>query len=165
MNTPSTVHEQWATHRPDLDTSPIEVVALVKQVSHMIEEAVGALYDSAPLTLPEMDLLVPLRHADGPVIARRLADQMNLSRAGVSKALGKLEKRGFIERTPNPADRRAAFVRITESGQDAVDAVFPRQLEIEAQMLAALGERRGAVVAALTELAEALRQHRHSPGT
>lgn len=86
----------------------------------------------------------------------RLADNMGMSRAGVSKTLAKLEKRGHIARTPNPADRRAALVTITESGKQAIDRIFPRQLTTEAELLAGLGEDRARVVDALALLAEVM---------
>ncbi|MEU6113196.1 MarR family transcriptional regulator [Streptomyces sp. NPDC047117] len=150
---PSVVREQWSAHNPGLDTSPMEVVALLKRIVALFDEAVEPLYDGAPLTNPELDVLVPLRYADEPAIARRLADNMGISRAGMSKALAKLEKRGFIERAPNPADRRAALVTVTPAGKEAIDGLFPRQLAVEAELLTGLGEDRARVVEALALLA------------
>ncbi|WP_405665920.1 MarR family transcriptional regulator [Streptomyces sp. NBC_01166] len=159
LPSPADVHKQWAAHNPELDTSPMEVVALVKQINALIEYAVEPLYDGASLTAPELDLLIPLRHATGPVIARRLADQLQLSRAGISKSLAKLERRGFIERVPNPADRRAALVTVTPAGAEAVDNLFPRQLAVERELLSGLGEDRAEVLEALTTLARVMERH------
>ncbi|WP_052862901.1 MarR family winged helix-turn-helix transcriptional regulator [Streptomyces niger] len=153
---PHAVREQWAVHNPGLDTSPMEVVALAKRIIALFDQAVEPLYDGAPLTAPELDVLVPLRYADEPSIARRLAANMGVSRAGMSKALAKLEKRGFIERVPNPADRRAALVTVTPAGEEAIDALFPRQLAVEAELLAGLGEDRDRVVTAMSRLAEVM---------
>lgn len=155
---PSRVREQWAEHHPGLDTSPMEVVALLKQINALIGRAVEPLYEGAPLTAPELDMLIPLRHTDEPVIARRIAEHMGISRAGASKALAKLEKRGFIARTPNPADRRAALITVTQAGKDAVDALFPRQLAVEAELLDGLGEDRDRVLDALGTLADVIRR-------
>ncbi|WP_051871288.1 MarR family winged helix-turn-helix transcriptional regulator [Streptomyces sclerotialus] len=153
---PSVIREQWAAHNPGLDTSPMEVVALAKRIIALFDQAVEPLYDGAPLTAPELDVLVPLRYADEPAIARRLAENMGVSRAGMSKALAKLEKRGFIERAPNPADRRAALVTVTPAGKEAIDALFPRQLAVEAELLAELGDDRARIVDALARLAEVM---------
>lgn len=150
------VRDAWVSHNPGLDVSAMEVVALVKQVSALFDRALEPLYEGAPLTAPEADLLIPLRYATEPAIARRLADDMGLSRAGVSKTLAKLEKRGHIERTPNPADRRAALVTITESGKAAIDAIFPRQVDIESELLAGLGDDRARVADALALLARVM---------
>ncbi|KOG38565.1 MarR family winged helix-turn-helix transcriptional regulator [Streptomyces resistomycificus] len=154
--TPSEVRTRWAEQNPGLDTSPMEVVALLKHATGLLGRAIEPLYAGAPLTAPEIDMLIPLRHATEPVIARRLAERLGLSRAGVSKTLAKLEQRGFIARTPNPADRRAALVTITESGADAVDALFPRQLATEVELLAGLGEDREWILKALSRLVEVM---------
>ncbi|MGK5638245.1 MarR family winged helix-turn-helix transcriptional regulator [Streptomyces sp. URMC 126] len=152
----STARAQWAAHGDGLDTSPMEIVGLLKRIMALRDSAVEPLYEGAPLTAPEVDLLVPLRHLDEPVIARRIAEHRGMSRAGVSKALAKLEKRGFVERTSHPADRRASLVTVTEAGKAAMDALFPRQLEVEARLLEALGEHRAEVLQALGRLAEAM---------
>ncbi|MFI6039492.1 MarR family winged helix-turn-helix transcriptional regulator [Streptomyces sp. NPDC051315] len=153
---PADVRAQWARSNPDLDTSPIDLVALLKRATGLLDRAVEPLYEGAPLTAPEVDLLVLLRHATDPLIARRLAAALGLSRAGVSKTLARLEKRGFIARTPSPADRRAALVTITESGARAVDDLFPRQLAAEVALLDGLGDDREWVLRALGRLVEAM---------
>ncbi|MEU9312852.1 MarR family transcriptional regulator [Streptomyces sp. NPDC048256] len=159
---PADVRAQWAAHHPGLDTSPMEVVSLLKRATGLLDRAVEPLYAGAPLTAPEVDTLIPLRHATEPVIARSLAERLGLSRAGVSKTLAKLEKRGFITRTPNPADRRAALLTITESGAKAVDDLFPRQLAAEVDLLAGLGDDRDWVLRALGRLVETMEgQGRH----
>lgn len=159
---PADVRAQWAAHHPGLDTSPMEVVGLLKRATGLLDRAVEPLYAGAPLTAPEVDALIPLRHATEPVIARSLAERLGLSRAGVSKTLAKLEKRGFITRTPNPADRRAALLTITEPGAKAVDDLFPRQLAAEVDLLAGLGDDRDWVLRALVGLVETMEgQGRH----
>ncbi|MEU4896888.1 MarR family transcriptional regulator [Streptomyces sp. NPDC044780] len=139
----------WAAANPDLDTSPMDVVGPLKHMEVLLTVALEPLYDGAPLTAPEVDVLVQLRHADDPVIARRLAESLGCSRAAVSKTLAKLEKRGYVERRPSPADRRAALVTATPAGCEVIDAMFPRQLAVEAELLAGLGEDRERVVEAL----------------
>ena len=154
---PADIRAQWALHNPGLDTSQMELVGLLKRITGLLDQAVEPLYVGAPLTAPEADVLIPLRHATEPVIARRLAERLNLSRAGVSKTLGKLEQRGFISRTPNPADRRAALVTTTETGAKAIDALFPRMLAAEVELLSGLGDDREWVLTALGRLAEAMK--------
>jgi DNA-binding MarR family transcriptional regulator len=150
------VRDQWTAHNPGLDTSSMEVVGLLKRAGGVLERAVEPLYEGALLTAPELDMLVPLRHATEPMIARRIAERLSMSRAGVSKTLAKLERRGFITRTPSPADRRSALVRITEAGARAIDDLFPRQLAVEVELISALGEDREWVLKALGRLVEVL---------
>ena len=153
---PAEIQAQWAEHNPGLDTSPMELVGLLKRASGLLGRAVEPLYEGAVLTAPEVDMLIPLRHAPEPMIARRIAERLGMSRAGVSKTLAKLERRGFIARTPSPADRRAALVTITEAGARAVDDLFPRQLAAEVELLSALGEDREWVLKAVGRLVEVM---------
>ena len=153
---PEEVRRQWAENNPGLDTSPMELVGLLKRVSGLLGNAVEPLYEGAELTAPELDMLVPLRHATGPLIARRIAERHGMSRAGVSKTLAKLERRGYIARTPSPADRRVALVTITEAGAKAVDELFPRQLAAEIDLLAELEEDREMVLTAMRRLVAAM---------
>lgn len=148
--------ELWAEHNPTLDTSPMAVVALVNRITAVLEQATEHLYDSAAFTQAEAKLLVPLRYLDEPVTAAHLAAQLGMSRAGVSKALTKLEKRGFITRSAKPADRRAALISITSEATGAIDELFPGELEAHAQLLAGLGAERNAVLAAMSRLADVL---------
>ena len=153
---PAQIRAEWAEHNPGLDTSPMELVGLLKRAVGALDRAVEPLYDGAVLTAPEVDMLVPLRYSADPMIARRLAERLGMSRAGVSKTLAKLEKRGFIARTASPADRRAALVTITEAGAQAVDDLLPRQLAVEVELLSGLGEDREWVLKAMRRMVEVM---------
>lgn len=151
-----TVEEQWSAARPDLDTSPMEVIGPIRHAHALLNAALEPMYETAPLGSAELDVLIRLRHTKEPVIARRLALLLGVSRAAVSKTLAKLERRGYIRREPNPADRRAARITVTEAGAASVDDLFPRQLAVEAQLLEGLGEDRTKVIEALRTLTEVL---------
>ena len=155
---PSVVRARWAENHRDLDTSPMEVIALLKRINALLAQATEPLYEGAPLTAPEVDVLIPLRYAEPPVIARRIAEHHGMSRAGVSKVLAKLERRGYISRAPSPTDKRAALITITPEGEAAIDAFFPRQLRVDAELLAGRGADRERVVEALSLLAGAIEE-------
>ncbi|MUL82807.1 MULTISPECIES: MarR family winged helix-turn-helix transcriptional regulator [unclassified Mycolicibacterium] len=147
---------RWAEHNPDLDTSPMEVVAQVKRIAALLELAAENVYTGAALTAAEMELLVPLRYAETSVTAIRLAELLGMSRAGVSKTLAKLQTRGMISRTPNPDDRRSALITLSNKGIHAVDDMFPRELEAHGALLAGLGRQRQNVLDALSQLAQTM---------
>lgn len=155
--------DRWQQAHPGLDTSSMDVLAPLKQVQALIERALEPLFEGAPVTQTELDVLLGLRHADEPVIARALARQMGCSRAAVSKVLAKLEQRGLLTRETNPSDRRAALLRLTGEGERVVDTMFPRQLVREAELLDGLGaDERARIIDGLGALAATLR--RNAPG-
>lgn len=110
-------------------------------------------------------MLLKLRVGPQPMIAVTLAKTLGRSGAAISKTLAKLDQRGYVTREPNPADRRAALVRLTEEGTRVVDALIPRQLELEAAALAGLtADQRTRIAEALTTLRDALRAAANPPG-
>jgi DNA-binding MarR family transcriptional regulator len=56
----------------------------------------------------------------GPVPAARLAEEIGLDRSVVSRHADRLARAGLLERRDDPADRRAALLVLTDSGQRAV---------------------------------------------
>lgn len=146
----------WESLNPDLDTSPMKIVAQLKRITGLLELAVEPIYADAELAVAEVELLVPLRYAEESVTAIRLAELLNMSRAGVSKALAKLERRGLIVRAQNPSDRRSAVILMTDSGNAAIDKVFPRELDAHGKLFAGLGEARTATLEALDRLARVM---------
>ncbi|MGW6121069.1 MarR family winged helix-turn-helix transcriptional regulator [Nocardia sp. NPDC055165] len=146
----------WRVRNPDIDTSAMVVVGQIKRVSALLDRAVEDIYAQAHITPAEVGLLVPLRYADPPLTAIRLAEHLGMSRAGVGKTLTKLERRGLITRTQNPTDRRSTLIRLTPAGIGLIDEVFPRELEAHAQLLTDLDRDRVAVLQNLDRLARGL---------
>ncbi|MFC8381048.1 MarR family winged helix-turn-helix transcriptional regulator [Nocardia sp. NPDC057272] len=146
----------WRVRNPDLDTSAMVVVGQVKRISALLDRAVEDIYAEAHITTAEVGLLVPLRYADPPLTAIRLAEHLGMSRAGVGKTLTKLERRGLITRTQNPTDRRSTLIRLTPAGIGLIDEVFPRELEAHAQLLADLDRDRAAILQSLDRFARSL---------
>lgn len=54
----------------------------------------------------------PRRAADFTVVNKR-------RKPGITSMVGRLEERGWIARSPDPADRRAQIITITQTGLDA----------------------------------------------
>ncbi len=72
-----------------------------------------------------------------------------------------LEAHGFVERTPDPGDRRAKIVRMTDRGQSAYQAGLHCMREIETEWAALIGaERFAALRDGLVALSAALDHER-----
>jgi DNA-binding MarR family transcriptional regulator len=145
------LRQQWDAARPDLDLSGMEIVGALKHACAMLDVLHEPVFEGAAITSSEFDLLVHLRHAPEPTIARRLAVALGRTPAALSKALAKLEARGLVVRQGSAADRRAVHVSITDAGAAAVDDVMPKRLALEASLLADLAP------AERTKVADSLR--------
>jgi len=66
----------------------------------------------------ETSELAALEHlqAAGSVTHKRLGERLLMSPGAITAMIDRLERRGYVERIPNPQDRRSALVRITERG-------------------------------------------------
>ncbi|MGE0066944.1 MAG: MarR family winged helix-turn-helix transcriptional regulator [Solirubrobacterales bacterium] len=77
-------------------------------------------------------------HEDGMRLTE-LATLASMTKQSVGEIVDDLGERGYVERVPDPADRRAKLIRLTEKGETA-QAVA---LEIFAALEKRLGERYG----------------------
>ena len=65
----------------------------------------------------------------GPVRAADIVGVLGLDKSTVSRQLSALSDLGLTERLPDPSDRRANLVRVTESGHDRLTRARGARLE------------------------------------
>ena len=53
----------------------------------------------------------------------RLSDQLHIAPRSATEVADALESRGLVERQPDPTDRRATLVQLTEHGRSVLDAI------------------------------------------
>ena len=71
-----------------------------------------------------------------------LATHNQLSRQSINDLLSDLEKRGYLERTPDPTDGRARIVRLTERGWDLTQVLSDMSFATESEWARAIGDER-----------------------
>ncbi|MFJ9822336.1 MarR family winged helix-turn-helix transcriptional regulator [Streptomyces sp. NPDC101151] len=89
---------------------------LHKKLTEGMQEAVDE------LTYPVISALA----RSGPRSAADLAPDVGLDRSGVTRRASRLEAAGLVRREPDPADRRAHLLVLTEQGELAVDELRAR---------------------------------------
>lgn len=70
-----------------------------------------------------------------------LAQRAQMTKQSMAELVAHLERHGYVERIPDPADRRAKLVRVTPRGREAIPLAREAIAEIEARWSEALGER------------------------
>jgi DNA-binding MarR family transcriptional regulator len=106
-------------------------------------EAAGA------IPLSWYDILLELRAAPDGLRMQQLGERAVLSRTRVSRLVDELEAAGFVERRPDPDDRRAAIATITAAGEAAFRAAAPIYLaKIDEHFNAHLTARQQEAIAA-----------------
>jgi DNA-binding MarR family transcriptional regulator len=71
-----------------------------------------------------------------------LAAQAAITKQSAGFLVDQLERNGYVERVPDPADGRARLVRIAERGTRSVEASRGIVAQVEAEWTAHLGEGR-----------------------
>lgn len=86
----------------------------------------GLLRQHEDLSLAELRLLLQLRSAGEPQRMVDLAEGLEITKAGATKMVGRLEQKGFLQRQACVRDGRAKQVELTESGAAALQASHPK---------------------------------------
>jgi DNA-binding MarR family transcriptional regulator len=82
-----------------------------------------------------------------------IAERSRITKQSVGEIVTNLEELGYVERVPDPDDKRAKLVRLTKQGQIVQDAALAIFADIEAEWGERIGKRKVAALrAALEEL-------------
>jgi len=80
------------------------------------------------LTLSQFGVLEVLYHK-GPLCQRDIGRKILKTSGNMTTVIDNLEKRGLVVRKQDPADRRRMSVKLTKSGLDLIQALFPLHAE------------------------------------
>jgi DNA-binding MarR family transcriptional regulator len=58
----------------------------------------------------------------GPTSISRLAERLGITKQGASQIVDDMERRGYVERRPDPSDARARLLHLTARGEAALAA-------------------------------------------
>ena len=138
------LRRQWAAVRPDIDTWPMGVVGRINRLSLLFGDPIVTLMAEYGLERGEFDVLAALRRAGAPneLSPTQLYRSLLLSSGGLTNRLKRLTAKGMIERRPDPKDGRSDLVCLKEEGREVVDRAFTADMDLEAALIAGLGEDR-----------------------
>jgi DNA-binding MarR family transcriptional regulator len=78
----------------------------------------------------------------GPLPIGALAQRLDVSQQAASKTVADLERRGYVTRTPDPADARARLVTLTDRAHDAIEGARRHRAALAEELAGRLGPRR-----------------------
>lgn len=102
-----------------------------QRTTQAFDDEVGRLLDVNPTDLRGLDWL-----SEGPMSASRLATAIGLSAAATTTMIDRLERKGFVRRSRDTADRRMVLVELTDDGRDRIGALYGPLVADGAPMLA-----------------------------
>jgi MarR family transcriptional regulator, transcriptional regulator for hemolysin len=133
----------------------VDLSFLLNHVSHVLATRMAAAFAEIGMTPRSYCVL---SHAmSGEYTQIELAKLSDLDKTTMVITLDELEREGYAERRPSPADRRARIVTVTPDGADAVAAGHRVADRVHGEVLEALPEeQRRAFTGALTSLVSGL---------
>lgn len=112
-----------------------KLVQLFPQVTRGLRRRADAPLEFNDGLGPRHNAALSLLREKGPLTVGRLAEEFGLNLATVSGVVADLERAGFVERSPDPADRRRTIVSLLSAREADID----KWLEgVSAPMLRAL---------------------------
>lgn len=146
--------EQWRLERPDVDVSPMEVIARLSRLSRILERRVEEVYARHGLNQALFGVLAALRRAGPPycLSPTELYNSLLISSGAMTNRLDRLQAAGYIKRIADRADGRSKLVALTSKGKRVIDRILAPHYENERQLLAALKSDERAQLAGLLRL-------------
>ncbi|HKG44874.1 MAG TPA: MarR family transcriptional regulator [Gaiellaceae bacterium] len=138
------------------DTGPDTILLDLFRTNGARERLLAAAVEGLELPPDDYPFYV-LIGAEGPWTPTELAARMVMPLSTVLFRVGRLEKRGHLERSPNPDDRRSYLVALTDDGQALLRTARPRFRALAEAVEQRLGnERVDGLRAELAVLREAI---------
>ncbi|HEU5127374.1 MAG TPA: MarR family transcriptional regulator [Glycomyces sp.] len=132
--------EQWHRERPDLELQSMAVFGRIHRISQKLRAMLTEAREEYGLGRGEFDVLASIRRSGAPFVLspKQISATLMLSSGGLTGRLDKLESAGYVERLPDPEDRRGLKVKMTPAGRTAIDAAVRAGLDVQDEALAVL---------------------------
>lgn len=130
----------WKRERPDLDFRAMGTLARFARLHVVGGARVDAIFSAHGIDRGEFDVLAGLRRTGTPfeLMPSQLADILLVTRAGMTKRIDRLERRGLVVRRHAVEDRRSVKIALTIAGKALIDDAVAAHAENENQLLTLL---------------------------
>jgi DNA-binding MarR family transcriptional regulator len=143
---------------------PLAVFTHLARAGLLLEALQKESLGTFDLSFVEYSVLRLLARA-GPLSPSRLAEQVVRTTGAMTKILDRLERRGYLERVPDPTDRRALLVGLTAEGLELSEKASAAYTVVRSRALDGLAAGEIATITAgVGRLAELLEHNQTRPG-
>lgn len=117
---------QYAQKYPTFHWPTVELLLNLAYAYDLIATYIARILNRCHLSLSAFNLLMVLVRSEGKGLPlHEIGEALLVSRANVTGLVDCLERRGLVERTAHPEDRRVRIVRITRSGEELLESLLP----------------------------------------
>jgi DNA-binding MarR family transcriptional regulator len=116
------------------------VLRELEDVGSMAQALVAAVARRHRLSHAALNALAVTEGNGGPLLAGELSARMHITSGTMTGVLDTLERNGYIQRHPDPADRRRVLVDLTPAGQAVLDRLLPEVQQVVTAVMGALDD-------------------------
>ncbi len=133
--------ERWSL--PVLNEDPrgweAKVVTTLHRFHNRLERRMAEALGVHGLTLPQFDVLATLWHGEG-ITQQELAERLLVTKGNVVGLIDRVSTAGWVERRPDPEDRRANRLYLTVAGRNLLAEAWPSQIAHNQKIFGTLTE-------------------------
>ena len=101
----------------------------------LVEGAIGGACRSRGLSHAALNALAVIEGEGGPMLTGEVAARMHITSGTVTSLLDNLERKGYVVRSTDRADRRRVLVDITPAAQAVLDDTLPAVQQVASRVL------------------------------
>lgn len=150
--------DQWEAELPGERFAALGIVSRLARYLRLANRITSANLEQFGLLETQFNLLCALRRAGAPyqLSPKELSGSMLITSGAITYVTDQMEKAGYVERLPDPRDRRALLVHLTSEGKKLVEEAMLSHLALCKELLGPLNK------AGQRDLADALRSLLHA---
>lgn len=133
--------ERWLPALPQLDAEVEGVITRMQRLLWLLKQEKTAAWAEMGVTLADVQTVqtvVSLELSSLEATPALMAEKCQVTRAGMTSRLDRLEEAGHVTREVDPNDRRRVLVRITPAGRAMWEAASEIGIRLETEFLATL---------------------------
>ncbi|MFC9994593.1 MarR family winged helix-turn-helix transcriptional regulator [Nocardia sp. NPDC127526] len=121
------IRAAWGRIHPDLDVSYVELTGRLTRIARILDRELADFFRAHNMEFWEFDVLSTLRRNGGDtgLTAGALNKALMVTSGAITNRIDRLAAKNLVERVPDPTDRRAIRVQLTDAGRDLVDTMLP----------------------------------------
>ena len=117
----------------------IKVVTTLLRFHNRLERRMAEALGVYGLTLPQFDVLATLWHGES-ITQQELAERLLVTKGNVVGLIDRVSTAGWVERRPDPEDRRANRLYLTDAGRKLLAEAWPSQVALNQKIFGILTE-------------------------
>ena len=126
---------------PQARRLPTEALMNMLHVTRVVTDTYDRIARSEGLSISGTETLRLLALAQGPLTPAELASSEFLSTATMTTVLATLERRGLVERSPHPTDKRKVLMSSTPAAAEVLSRIMDRYLSFGHRLMETLSEK------------------------